>query len=245
MIFETANFSECILCGSDKNLTREHKVKASQIRNTFKQDEMLVASLASAQRPKIAQGPQSKNLKFNHSICENCNSNKTQPADQEFDRFHEKCSAALETNTNPSEVFKFPPYNDNYNYLNVFRFFAKLLCCQIADNGGPRVRDLSSFSIGCSDNNIISLYISKNPIIERYEKITGHRIYASHGGLMVSTNLETGRIQKLISQLAIESIEYSFWIELFPAAQIELEHKFRAFCDKAREAVRVAGDRQG
>lgn len=67
----------------------------------------------------------------------------------EFDRFHTLVSSLLSEGRNPSEVFNMAQYNlGSEAYLNVFRYFSKILCCQIAEAGGPRPLEACEFAIG-------------------------------------------------------------------------------------------------
>ena len=50
---------------------------------------------------------------------------------------------------------------------DAFRYFAKILCCFLAEVGGPKSRSLSAFALGRSDQNPVFLEIRavlQNPI---------------------------------------------------------------------------------
>ena len=139
-----ANYPErCCLCGSAEDLTGEHKVKASTIRSLFSGEPMMIGSFDGESRPRLAQSSKSKAFHFQSKVCGTCNSTRTQAADVEFARFDEAARALLAQGRDPLGVLDDPGYAVGSDpYVNVFRYLAKVLACQIAEVGGPRISAL-------------------------------------------------------------------------------------------------------
>lgn len=86
-----------------------------------------------------AQSPKSKAFHFAARVCEDCNNARTQPANIAFDEFSAQASSLLKRGLDPAGVFDDPRFSSSggHLYLNVFRYFAKLMCCHLAEMGAP------------------------------------------------------------------------------------------------------------
>lgn len=144
LFFREYDPKTCCLCGDSNKLTSEHKIKASELRKEFGQAKLTVGdSDDTTKRMKNAQSVNSKHLKFAARICEACNSARTQAADREFEEFNGLARARLLNGEDPASVFGLERYRkDTVEYLNVFRYFAKLLCCHMAEVSAPSSRRL-------------------------------------------------------------------------------------------------------
>ncbi len=190
---------------------------------------------------RTAQGPKSKAFHFSARMCSLCNGFRTQPADQEFDRFHAIVSPLLLKGRDPSEVFNMPQYNlDSEAYLNVFRYFSKILCCQIAESGGPRLLEACEFAIGKTSRNIISLHIDVDPIYQTYRDIYGEHGFASHGGLMVPFDSKAHNPTCFRSSLSLGTVRYLFWLRFDAIVGAELRTSHHAFWLKCEAAYQEA-----
>ena len=211
----------CCLCGNGQKLTGEHKIKASALRKAFGKDALSIGVLGSADRKlKSAQSTGSKHLKFNVRICEACNTHRTQAADLEFDRLHQFVLEAIGSNNQPDSVFDLERYEEKSPpYLNVFRYFTKLLCCHIAEVNGPIPKKLAEFAMGQHDFNRIWLKIKLDPTyeammaFEELHEFVGEHKYAAHGGLVVIGN-ESGEAKGFHSPLTIGAIQYVFYVRM-------------------------------
>ena len=106
MLWRQFSAYHCCLCGnSGVTLTGEHKIKASVLRQQFGKADLLVGISGSPEKMKAAQSTNSKRLKFGASLCQDCNSSRTQEPDWEFDRFHELALSKLSSDENPALVF--------------------------------------------------------------------------------------------------------------------------------------------
>ena len=157
----------CCLCGSTSDLTGEHKFKRSILKKEFSGDPMAIGTFGGTGF-RHAQGPKSTQLHFASRLCALCNGMRTQPADREFDAFHKLAEELARSGREPSVAFSDTRYEiGSEKYLNVFRYFAKILCCHIAEVGGPRPTSLSKFAIGESDSNIVSLRVQKDQLFDQ------------------------------------------------------------------------------
>lgn len=233
----------CCLCGSSGSLTGEHKIKASALRKIFGSNAMVIGDFDDGSILRTAQGPKSKAFHFSARMCSLCNGSRTQPADQEFDRFHTLVSSLLLKGGNPFEVFDMPQYHlDSEAYLNVFRYFSKILCCHIAESCGPRPLEACEFAIGKKHRNIISLDIDLDPIYQTYRDTYGEHRYASHGGLIVPFDSKTHNPTCFRSSLSFGTVRYLFWFRLGALVEAELRtyhHEFWLKCEAAyQEALK-------
>ena len=137
-MFEPYQEGHCCLCGIAAPLTGEDKVKASAIRAMFRGERIVIGQFGGGQAYRNAQGPKSKALHHSAGLCVDCNGALTQRADREFDRLHKLTLEHHAAGTDPSTVFEDERYAEGGEpYLNVFCYFAKLLCCHMGDVHGP------------------------------------------------------------------------------------------------------------
>lgn len=236
-LFQIYNKNQCCLCGNVSKLTGEHKIKASSLRKEFGKTELHIYQNQAHQNSResklrYAQSDKSKFLKFKTAkLCEICNTSLTQPADFEFDAFNTLVKKNSKKGWESSEVFKLPEYaKETESYLNIFRYFAKLLCCHLSDIDAPVPRRLSSFSINKDNfNQQIWLEIKNDPIYENLSEQIKDLQYAAHGGLTVFVDKLTYIPRKISSSLTIGSIQYIFHVELSAPEQQELETNHTEF----------------
>jgi len=229
--------STCSLCGGASPLTREHKIKASALRGQFAGEELLVGATGepfSAMR--IVQSANGDRLKFRSRICQPCNSARTQPADQEFDRFLARAMSLFEAGENPSGAFALGNYIEGSSaYLNLFRYFAKLICCQFADAGGPRPHRLAQFAVGDSEWNCVWLSMDTDSDPVKLRAVGLHK-YASHGGLAVIRDKRDPLPTKFHSSMTIGSMRFLFWFCLSSDERLDLQEFHPHFLAKCKSA---------
>ncbi len=231
--FVTQKADSCCLCGSTSNLTGEHKFKRSILKKEFSGQLMAIGTFGGTGF-RHAQGPKSKQLHFDARLCSLCNGTRTQPADREFDAFHKRAADLARSGQEPNLAFSDSGYEiGSEKYLNVFRYFAKILCCHIAEVGGPRPTSLSKFAIGDSDRNIVSLRVQKDQLFDKLSSEIPDLRFASHGGLIVRVGKRTGLPTKFQSTLNFGPVNYEFFISLLLPAQVALSvyhHEFSKHC---------------
>lgn len=243
ILLEAFRKDSCCLCGATENLTGEHKIKASALLAEFGSDTLAIGTYGDPDsRYRFAQSVNSKKLHFEARLCAKCNNERTQAPDLEFDRFHAQVRAHLEAGRDPSEVFLDERYREGSEpYLNVFRYFAKLLCCHVAGVGGPRRVHVARFALGEVHQNCVWLLVKSDWTYRQIASVTGPQQYASHGGLVVYSDKRTGRPKAFHSTLTVGPVQYAFHSRLSWPERLELRlaHRdFHAWCmERAAEAA--------
>ena len=235
-LFEPYRERACCLCGSTDRLTGEHKIKASPLRREFPSADMVIGnfSFKETSRGKHLQSSKSRALKFSTRMCASCNGARTQPADLEFDRLHLLACQLMTKGQDPELAIANKRYiKGSAPYLNLFRYFAKLLCCHLAEVRAPRPVHMSNFAIGKNDRNCIWLNIGYDWTYQQFERYIGRHPYAAHGGLAVSADKRNNRPKAFRSTLTIGALQYVFssrltWHERFA---LRVSHQeFYAWC---------------
>ena len=221
----------CCLCGSSEELSGEHKIKASLLKSEFEKSDMVISKVDDpSSGPRVAQGPRSKELHFSSRLCVPCNSMRTQPADLEFDRFHSVARKLLEDGKNPLQAFESDRYaTKSEPYLNVFRYFAKLLSCQIAEVGGPRFLPLVRFAIGEVNRNCIFLIVDEDWTYRQLLQLLEQPQFAAHGGLVILGHQKSGAPVGFHSTLTAGPIRYIFSAKFNWQGRIALRVRQRNF----------------
>ena len=202
---------------------------------------MVIGRFYEKSKPRSAQGPKSRAFHFSAPVCAACNSSRTQAADREFDRFHVLMSEALSRGDSCESVFNLPEYElDSERYLNVFRYFAKLLCCHVAESGGPRPVEVSEFATGENDRNVVFLHVDADPIYALYQEKFGEHRYAAHGGLIVPVDADTERATSFRSSMSLGSVRYIFSVRFDAEAGEALRTSHHDFWLKCEAAYREA-----
>lgn len=242
--FEPYSAGTCCLCGTRDELTGEHKIKAAALRAEFGSAGMVVTRIGDPDyRRKPAQGPKAKALHFSSRVCRACNGSVTQPADRAFDSFHQAARAYIAQGNDPAKVFEdsaFAP--DTPALRDVFRYFAKLLCCHLADARAPRSLDLALFARGLVEHNPISLAVDRDRTYAQNRKVRGEHPYAAHGGLVVYANRESGAPTVFHSTVSVGPLRYVYEARLNEFGQLDLAlsaPEFWAWCsEQARAALK-------
>lgn len=181
---------------------------------------------------KSAQSTNSKHLKFNISICETCNTSRTQQADREFDIFHEIAIGKIKSNESPTSAIDNIRYTEGSEpYLNLFRYFAKLLSCHIAAVSAPIPVALAKFAIGGSEINRIWLQIKSDPTYHYAILNIGEHQYAAHGGLIVYGDKSTREPNAFHSTITIGPIQYVFHTRLNALEKMEIRENHPEFLE--------------
>lgn len=229
---------QCFLCFEDGPLTGEHKIKASQIDREFGAGQTFMFRDGSQTRPRLAQSPKSKVFHYNSKICTKCNSERTQAADRAFDSYHAEILARYEAGTQLSDVAENTVRSvKDRDELDAFRYFAKLLCCFIAEVGGPIPKAVADFAIGRNDRNVILISVGYDARYKEIASTVGELSYAAHGGLGCDFDKRKRYITALSSSLSIGAIKYEYWVSLRLPAKLELSLFHWDFVNWAKEHI--------
>lgn len=243
-MFVAVRSNECCLCRSTEDLTGEHKIKAAALSQIFGSATMMIGHFDVTSKPKFAQGPKSKTLHFKSRLCCVCNSAATQPGDIAFDRFHPLVLKRFAIDQRCDTLFPFNEYREgSEEYLNVFRYFAKLLTCQIVDAGGPALPFLSAFATGLHERNIVKMKIQADPSYQDFNSVsTNFAAFAGHGGLVVNHST-AGELTGFHSTLTLGPIQYIYWIAFDGSVASDLHSASPDFYKFIRQAFADAMER--
>jgi hypothetical protein len=233
--FENIKTGECLLCGSTKSLTGEHKIKASLLKQEF-QDRPTV--IAGKDAPKIAQSSKSKAYHFHSKICQHCNSTVTQPADRAFEYLHTEMKKLYDVGLDLMDD------DNNPNCLmsveknaNVFRYFAKILCCFLAEVGGPRPKSVAAFVLGRSERNPVHLQILKDDEYHGRLSALATWGFAGHGGLAFRFDDQKEYVRSIESSISVGGLKYEFWVQLNLITRLELNFSYPKLVQVARNNI--------
>lgn len=231
MFLQRFPITSCCLCGSTEKLTGEHRIKASALRKEFGKKALLIGALGISEgKMKSAQSTNSKHLKFDVSICEACNTSRTQQADREFDHFHNLAMKKVKSNKNPLSIFEMDRYAvGSAPFLNLFRYFAKLLCCHIAEVNGPIPTTLAEFAIAKNSFNRIWLEVKTDPTYKYVDTPNENRQYAAHGGLVVYADKNTNEANAFHSTVTVGPVQYVFHFRLESFEKVEIRDQYPDF----------------
>jgi len=227
--FVENNPNACCLCGSTEKLTGEHKFKASILKEEFGKKKLFLGDFGNAHPPRLAQSTKSKIFCFTSTLCASCNNTRTQPADIEFDIFHKKTMELLHQGSAPGCVFNDVRYTYNSEpYLNIFRYFAKLLCCHLAEINAPRPIQVAQFAMGEIDENPVILRMGEDWTYKQARSMGINKFgFRSNATLFNKTKT---RVQGFYSALSFGPIQYRFSIEMTLNTMEILNTEYPDFC---------------
>lgn len=226
VFFRSCLDRQCCLCGSTIKPTYEHKFKHSILKKYFDKGQLHIYEFGNI-HPKFAQSSNSKYLKYSIPICESCNTHKTQAPDFTFDHL---VKVLLEENMTLSGFLQLPEYEvGSKAYLDLFRYFSKLLCCHLAQEKVPIPLQLSRFAIGESDRNCIFLKEGEDELytkINSFQKHSSDEAYMAHGGLCVHVDNDYRYVKKFSAQLSIKKVMFTFDYYLSTFERLMLRWRF-------------------
>jgi hypothetical protein len=137
--------TRCWICGSNSDLTREHKIKRTQTENFFTNGGMVVHH-GSFER-KLAQGPKSSALKFTTKICNNCNSSTTQNADFAFEQFINALKNSWSEDYNVEQTGRTPMFGEyTAPDTELARYFSKFVSQKMSRLGcAKKIKALEAY----------------------------------------------------------------------------------------------------
>ncbi len=138
--------SKCWICKSPAD-SSEHKIKKSDLirlwgRGPYKNDKGLLHFRVGNQ--KLIQGPDSSILKFDKTLCHNCNTTLTQPFDKSYDEFINYIDNNYKEILYKRMINFKSVYGDEFEgkQRDLFKYFAKCIGCRIADAGRYIPKDI-------------------------------------------------------------------------------------------------------
>ncbi|MBN9200140.1 MAG: hypothetical protein J0H70_01960 [Microbacterium chocolatum] len=171
----------CWWCGSAAD-SREHKWKKSEIKAMYgpaTSENYPLMWFGDDSKPKAIQGPDSDLMKFEKSLCKNCNNSRSQPFDLTYDQWigylRANYDQIIESRT--IDLRDVVHVAESDFRLNLAKYFAKHIGCRVADNAGKVPASLIAFLNGDSDSSAFAwteLCISSS-VFEEHE-ITQHML---------------------------------------------------------------------
>ena len=138
--------SKCWICSANSN-SSEHKIKRKDFirlwgKGPYKGDDALVHFKDGKQT--LIHGPNSKRIKFDNDLCDECNSSFTQPFDLAYDKFIDWFDLNKDLVYKKRVIDWKIVYGDEFveKQTNLFKYFAKCLGCRIADHCNEVPKDL-------------------------------------------------------------------------------------------------------
>lgn len=128
----------CWICGAPSD-SREHKFKRTDLVRAFGDAPFEsiggVLHFVGDREPQQVQGPNAKRLKYLPSLCCKCNSDRSQPWDKSYEAFFDwtfknQKRVLVERSLNLREIFGVELAEQSS--WNLYRYFAKVLGCQMA-----------------------------------------------------------------------------------------------------------------
>lgn len=134
----------CWWCGNLAD-SREHKWKKSELDTVYGpsgSERYPLTWVDDDGSTRAVQGPNSKIMKFERSICQNCNNSRSQPFDQAYDQWVEYISANHDRIV-ARRLVDLPDVVGRADYedfkLNLAKYFAKHIGCRVADGSAGQV----------------------------------------------------------------------------------------------------------
>jgi len=131
---------KCWICNKPAD-TREHVIKQSDIRRLFGRGPYpkgkRLKRIDQNQSEKLIQSEDSIHIKYQKSLCEECNSSLSQPWDEAYDKFMEYCiSHESELKMNRKVDFKNIAKHDTGTFSkSLYSYFIKSFGCQLQESG--------------------------------------------------------------------------------------------------------------
>lgn len=245
MLLRSSNLEKCWICGSTSELSREHKIKASDIRRQFGREAVVIGHESiNLDEKKHVQGPNSKHLKYESTICGNCNSYVTQESDRAYDKFISLIEAKGSSEAAIQEVLADPEFAEKSRlFIPLFRYFAKRVGCHLAELNAPIPVHLSRFVAKKNDKNCIWLETRLDPSYQKMSSefsISDLR-YAAHGGLVVITKGPKLLPSRIYTTLTIGRIQFIFFYFYTVFEVWEMRVRFPGFirwcANSAKDAI--------
>ena len=119
--------------------------------------------------------------------------------------------------------------------LDVFRYFAKLMCCHLAEMSAPFFEAIADFAIGSSNENYILIRVDSDIAYQRIQKVFPSVCYAAHGGLVITGDEVSHAPTSFYSTLSVGPVRYCYQIRFNELGQSRLmiEHpEFYEWCKR-------------
>jgi len=173
----------CWICGKPAD-SAEHTIKETDIvriagSKIFKPSKRLIKH--TADKKIIIQGPNSKYIKYEKSLCEECNNESTQPYDRAYDKFIHYFIVNNDYILNFRRIRfnKIYGYNAKYKQMNLFKYFVKSFGCQLVEHLEHVPQDFVEFLNSKTKNHNLSIAFSIRADISKMQE-SFYKFYEVH-----------------------------------------------------------------
>lgn len=124
--------SICWICGCQAN-SREHVIKKSDIVRAYGRKLMNKAVHVKNNVQHLLQSPNSTYIKYDASLCHNCNTTVTQPFDRAYDRFIDYIHNNEDDILRKRFIDFYDVYGNSFELgqRNLYNYFAKSFGCRV------------------------------------------------------------------------------------------------------------------
>jgi hypothetical protein len=146
MIDGCQEIAKCWICGEPAN-SAEHRIKKADLVRAYGAGPYQGPSAPLHVRVGVStpiRGPRSTAVKYEKSLCQECNTARTQPYDRTYDQFiswilEKECIVLRKRFLNFAEI-----YNAGFEerQRNLFKYFVKSFGCRLVDGGEAVPQDL-------------------------------------------------------------------------------------------------------
>ena len=208
----------CWICGGVAD-SAEHAIKKTDAvriagSKRFKPGKRLIKHTAG--KKIIIQGPDSKHIKYEKSLCKKCNNESTQPYDKAYDIFIDYVISS----SDHLQRFKCMRFNKIYNYSaahqqsNLFKYFVKSFGCQLVEQSLNVPQDLVSVLNGRATNHQLYITFSVRDEIPKNRE-SFFKFYEVHD-LEGFEDSHTGKNVSFQWAASIGWVQISFWYKCVP-----------------------------
>jgi len=227
------NSSLCWICGAAAN-TREHTIKQSDIRRLFgtgpyAKGKRLVRTDEGGSK-KIIQSEDSVHIKYQQSLCEHCNSGRSQPWDEAYDNFMEFVQAHAQElkRTLKIDLNRIVQNHGNEFAENLYSYLVKAFGCQLQEHGQQPPLELSEYLLGKRNNTNLIITFSVYTSIPQQLSSPMVQIHNLEGDVEV----DMSRLLNYTWAVSVEWLTIVFWYNKQPT--IELGHAWDGTFDQIR-----------
>lgn len=212
--------SSCWICG-DKADTREHTIKQSDMGRLFGAGpygkEKRLVRTDEALNKKIIQSKDSVHVKYQPSLCQYCNSTRSQPWDQAYDMFMEFINLYSQRvkQTKKFNLNEIMPGNGRQLAINLYSYFVKAFGCQLVEHGQLPSSELSEYLIGRKNKTSLVITFSIFPTELPAPMVEIHNLEGD-------VEIGTGRQLNYRWAMSVERLTINFWYDKQSSPILEL-----------------------
>lgn len=208
----------CWICNASAD-TREHTIKQSDIRRLFGHGPYdkgnRLARTDEARNKKIIQSEDSVHIKYQRSLCKYCNSTRSQPWDQAYDKFMDfiQVHGQRVKQTRKINLCDIMTGHGRQLAITLYSYFVKAFGCQLVEHGRRPPLDLSEYLLGRRSNTGLVLTFA---IYSSFPTQLPAPIVQIHD-LEGDVEVETGKPLNYTWAVSVEWLTIIYWYRKQPS----------------------------